>query len=131
MKDELLALARYAAFVGVLAICLTSGLLWILAPDPSHNDQPQPPVIPQKILDSIERKKPVPVQVSPTSDAAKPVMLEAPVALSPALPPKLETIRELKATKRKAKRRASPTRPTMSAPASTSVVTSGRTDFPY
>jgi hypothetical protein len=131
MKDELLALARYAAFVGVVTICLGGGLVWLLAADPSHNDQPQPPVIPQKILDSIERKKPVPVQASPTSDAAKPVMLEAPVALSPALPPKLETIRELKVTKRKAKRRASPTRPTMSAPASINVVTSGRTDFPY
>jgi hypothetical protein len=131
MKDELFALARYAAFVGVVTICLTGGLLWLLAPDPSHKVEPQPPVIPQKILDSTERKKPVPVQASPTSDVAKPVMLEAPVALSPALAPKLETIRELKVTKRKAKRRASPTRPTMSAPASISVVTSGRTDFPY
>ena len=131
MKDELLALARYAAFVGVITICLSGGLLWLLAPDPSHKVEPQPPVIPQKILDSIERKKPVPVQASPIAEAAKPVMAEVPVALSPAPPRKLETIRELKVTKRKAKRRASPTRPTMSAPASISVVTTGRTDFPY
>ena len=131
MKDELVALARYAAFVGVITICLSVGLMWLLAPDPSLKVEPQPPFIPQKILDSIERKKPVPVQLSPTADAAKPVMVEVSVALSPAPPRRLETIRELKSTRAKAKRPASRTRPAMSAPAPTSVVTTGRTDFPY
>ena len=131
MKDELLALTRYAAFVGVLAICLGGGLLWLLAPDPSLKVEPRPPLIPQKILDSIERKKSVPVPVSPTADAVKPVMVDVPVALSPALPRKLETTRELRSTRPKAKRQASPTRPGLSPPAATRVVTTGRTDFPY
>ena len=130
MRDELLALARYGAFVGLIIICLGGGLLWLLAPDPSSNLEPKPRLIPQKILDSIERKKPVPAQVSSPADAAKPLMLETPVALSPALPRKLEITRELKPTKHKSKRRVTPNSP-ISPPTPTSVVTTGRTDFPY
>lgn len=54
MRDELLALARYGAFVGLIIICLGGGLLWLLAPDASysHVERRRSP-IPQKILDSI------------------------------------------------------------------------------
>jgi type IV secretory pathway VirB10-like protein len=131
MKDELRALTRYAVFVGLMTICLGGGLLWLLAPDPSHNPQPKPVVIPQKFLDSIERKKPIPVQVAATADAAKPVMLEAPASLTPSVPLQRQIVQELTPPKRKAKRPVSPARPSISASAPTSLVTTGRTDFPY
>ena len=93
------------------------------------------PVVPQKFLDSIERKKPVPVDVVAPVPLAQPAMQEAPASL-PQPGVRRQTIREVSSPAPKAKKRQSASRPievsvAPAAPAAFAPVTTSRTDFPY
>jgi hypothetical protein len=131
-------LARYCAFVGVLTVGVVGGAVWLLRADPSSRAEARAPIIPQKMLDSIERKKPVPVQVVFASilkpePPAPPVMQEAPVSL-----PKLAIPHRPAKAAAVPRRAPDARRPVPSvataeaaAPAAAVVVSTARTDFPY
>jgi hypothetical protein len=131
----LAGLASYCAFVAVLCLGVMAGSAWLLRSDPSIKAEARAPVIPQKILDSIERKKPVPIAVAapaPTLEPVVPVMQEAPVSLPKlALPPTTREVTER--PQRPKKRRSTSTVTAVQAPATppAAVVSTGRTDFPY
>ena len=128
-------IVRYIAAVGLLVVGLAAGSVWLLKPDLAIRAEARVPVVPQKILDSIERKKPVPVDVVAPVQPAAPAMQEAPASL-PQPVVRRQTIREVSSPAPKAKKRrsastgieisAGPTAPAAFAPATTS-----RTDFPY
>ena len=92
-------------------------------------------MVPQKILDSIERKKPVPVDVVAPVQPAAPAMQEAPASL-PQPVVRRQTIREVSSPAPKAKKRQSASSGIEisagpAAPAAFAPVTTSRTDFPY
>lgn len=122
----------YAALVGVLVMGLGAGATWVLTPDSSITAHANPAPIPQKLLDSNERKRPVPSQTVATPESPLPAMRESPVSLAPLLPPRRYTVRELPApSKPKLKRQLAPTQSEKPAPTSSPAVTTARTDFPY
>lgn len=108
--------------------------MWLLSAAPTASQHTRTAVIPPRIAESIERKKPLPVKES-EPEPAKPVMKEATASLSAAIPqPK---IRELisppkQITKRRREKRIEssplPTAPPVS---SAQIVTTARSDFPY
>ena len=56
-------LLSYIAAVGLIVAGLAAGSVWLLRSDSSMRAEAKAPVVPQKFLDSIERKKPVPVDI--------------------------------------------------------------------
>lgn len=125
-------LLAYVAVTGGVFVGLVSGVMWFVQPDPRYKGEARAAVIPPRIADSIERKKP-PVRPA-ESEAPKPVMHEANVALTPAPQPKFN-IREMRspppqARQRRLPRDVRPVREIPPAPAAP-VVTTARTDFPY
>jgi hypothetical protein len=132
----LTGLLSYCAFVGVLAIGVMAGGAWLLRADPSLKAEAKAAVIPQKILDSIERKKPVPIPVVAAPilrpERPAPLLQEAPVSLPtvaiPQRPAKAVTVRSAKPKKR----HSTPPVTTVEAPVSSAArVSTARTDFPY
>jgi hypothetical protein len=83
---------------------------WMLRSDTSMKAAAKaPPTIPQKILDSIERKKPVLVDIAPAvrvPETIKPVLQEAPVSLTKQVLPQ-PAIREVSSRPQKPKKRHS------------------------
>jgi hypothetical protein len=130
-------LLSYLTAVGLLVLGLGAGSVWLLSPDPTMKAEAKAPIVPQKFLDSIERKKPVPVDVVAPVQAVVPVMQESPVSLpQPIL--RREAIREVSRPVPKPKRRQSASGPmSMEAPgeparlSAAAPVTTSRTDFPY
>jgi hypothetical protein len=132
----LVGLVSYCAFVGLLAFGVMAGSGWLLRSDPSTKAHVRARVIPQKILDSIERKKPIPIAVAapaPIPTPAAPVMQEAPVSLPNVAAPPRSTRAVATARPQKLKKRhATPLVTTVQAPVpSAAVVSTVRTDFPY
>jgi len=130
------ALIGYGTAVVLLISGLAAGSAWLARPDPMLKADARLPVVPQKILDSIERKKPVPIDVGPVrpAEGAQPVMQEAPASL-PQRAIGRETIRVLSAPSSKARTRQRTVPPVAAqnspVPAQRSRVISTRTDFPY
>jgi len=67
-------LLSYLTAVGLLVLGLGAGSVWLLSPDPTMKAEAKAPIVPQKFLDSIERKKPVQVDVVAPVQAVVPVM---------------------------------------------------------
>jgi hypothetical protein len=128
-------LFSYIAAIGLIVVGLAGGSVWLLKPDSSMRAEAKAPIVPQKFLDSIERKKPVPADIVAPVSAAQPVLQEAPASLpQPAL--RRQTIREVSSPAPKAKKRQSASRPhevsvAPTTPANFAPVTTSRTDFPY
>ncbi len=100
--DIVIALIRYAGAVGLVSLGLVVGGAWLLRSEPSAvTAAARTPIVPQKILDSIERKKPilVDVVVPPAVRPALPLFQSATVALSQPAPP--QVVRELPGAKKK------------------------------
>lgn len=130
-------LVAYLAITGTIVIGLASAASFLLRSDGAPQQAKAAPVVPQKIADSIERKRaPVPqfqpdapssaVPVQPT-----PIMREANVALTPAQSHQ-NRIREIgppKKKKRQKKIEQAPAESPSAAPRD--VVTTARTDVPY
>lgn len=98
-----LKLLAYFAITGGLVLGLVSGVTFLVTPEPGGNQEAHAtPVIPTRIADSIERKKASLPQPEPVAlpAPATPIMQEANVALTPALPQKFK-IRELNAPQRR------------------------------
>jgi hypothetical protein len=51
----------YITVIGALVLGLGAGSMWLISPEPTMKAEAKAPVVPQKFLDSIERKKPVSV----------------------------------------------------------------------
>src|SRR5690242_8014379 len=137
-------LASYCAFVGVLAVGVVGGGAWLLRPDPSMTAEARAPVIPQKMLDSIERRKPAPIPVVAAPilrpEPPAPVMQEATVSLPmmaiPHRPAKVVSARSSKQKKRRptlvvARAQALVPATAQAAAPAAAVVSTARTDFPY
>jgi len=132
----LVGLVSYCAFVGLLAFGVMAGTGWLLRSDPSTKAEAKAPIIPQKILDSIERKKPVAIAVAapvPTPEPQPSVMQVAPVSLPNVVDPPHSTRSAATARLQKPKKRHSTaTATTVQAPVPpAAVVSTARTDFPY
>ena len=93
-------LFSYIAAVGLLVMGLAAGSVWLLRPNSSIRAEKKVPVIPQKIVESIERKKPVPVDVVAPVRPSVPAMQEAPASLPQPIV-RQETIREASSAKSK------------------------------
>ena len=99
-------LVGYITVIGLLVLGLAAGSTWLISPEPTMKAEAKAQAVPQKFLDSIERKKPVSVDVVAPVRAAVPVMQESPASLpQPVLP--REIIREVSRPAPKAKRRQS------------------------
>jgi hypothetical protein len=128
-------LLSYIAAIGLIVVGLAGGSVWLLRPDSSIRAEAKAPIVPQKLLDSIERKKPVPADIVAPVPAAQPALQEAPASLpQPAL--RGQAIREASSPAPKAKKRQPASRSrgvsvTPAAPAAFAPVTTSRTDFPY
>jgi hypothetical protein len=85
-------LLGYIASIVALAGPLMGGVFWLLQPDPSLTREAKAAPIPQRIAESIERKK-APIAAAEPVPAKAP-MLEANVALTTQLVPTIK-IREL------------------------------------
>ena len=55
-------LLAYALVIGVLCAGLIKGVIWLVQPGPAISREAHVAPIPPRIADSIERKKPIPVQ---------------------------------------------------------------------
>ena len=130
---ELLA---YIAVISVIVLGLAACGIWVISPEPTMKAEAKAPIVPQKFLDSIERKKPVADDVVAVR-AAVPVMQVSPASLpQPVL--HRQTIREVSRPAPKPKRRQSVSGPppieVSVAPAgraASAPVSTARTDFPY
>ena len=128
-------LLGYITVVGVLVLGLAAGSMWLISPQPAMKAEAKAQVVPQKFLDSIERKKPVSVDVVATVRAAVPAMQESPASL-PQRVVRRETIREVSRPAPTTKRRQSGPMPVAvpvvpAVRAASASVTTSRTDFPY
>ena len=130
-------LLGYITVIGLLVLGLAAGSMWLISPEPTMKAEAKAPVVPQKFLDSIERKKPVSVDVVAPVRAAVPAMQESPASL-PQPVVRRETIREVSRPAPTTKRRQSVSGPMpVAVPvvpavrAASAPVTTSRTDFPY
>jgi len=128
-------LLGYITVIGLLVPGLAAGSMWLIRGEPTIKAEAKASVVPQKFLDSIERKKPVSVDVVATVRAAVPAMQESPASL-PQPVVRRETIREVSRPASKAKKRQSvfgpmPVEVPPAARAASAPVTTSRTDFPY
>jgi hypothetical protein len=133
----IISMLLYCAAAAAMMFFLVGGPFWLIRPDPTFAKQiRQPPAIPQRIADSIERKRAsVPEQPKETS-VMRPVsastMKTSPVALTqPALQLKIREIppRPSKKVKPKPRNKAvivPPDETPVAQPLPTA-----RTDFPY
>ena len=130
-------LLGYITVIGLLVLGLAAGSMWLISPEPTMKAEVKAPIVPQKFLDSIERKKPVSVDVVAPVRAAVPVMQESPASLpQPVL--RREIIREVSRPAPKPKRRQSASGPrpaevpgVAAGRATSAPVSTARTDFPY
>jgi len=128
-------LLGYITVIGLLVPGLAAGSMWLIRGEPTIKAEAKASVVPQKFLDSIERKKPVSVDVVATVRAAVPAMQESPASL-PQRVVRRETIREVSRPAPTTKRRQSGPM-TVAVPvvpaerAASAPVTTSRTDFPY
>ena len=128
-------LLSYALAVGVLCAGLIGGVLWLIHPGAATSREARAATIPPRIAESIERRKPIPVQASEPAPA-KPVMTEANASLTPA-PVHQFKIRELNPPpKQHRKPRGETAVAAAAAPAAAirtaaSVVSTARSDVPY
>jgi len=128
-------LLSYALAVGVLCAGLIGGVLWLIQPGSAISHEARAATIPPRIAESIERRKPIPVQASEPAPA-KPVMTEANASLTPA-PVHQFKIRELNPPpKQHRKPRGETAVAAASAPAAAirtaaPAVSTARSDVPY
>ena len=130
-------LLGYITAIGVIVLGLAAGGMWLITPETAMKAEAKAPAVPQKFLDSIERKKPVSDDVVAPVRAAVPVMQESPVSL-PQPVERRPTIREVSRPAPKPKRRQSASGPmpieipvAAAGKAASAPVSTARTDFPY
>ena len=126
-------LLSYVVAISALCAGLIGGAMWLIQPGGAISHEARVAPIAPRIAESIERKKPFPVQVSEPAPA-KPVMTESKASLTPA-PVRPLQIRELTPpTKHKRKPRGETAiaqqTPGAAVPAVTAVTTA-RSDVPY
>ena len=125
-------LFSYVVAISVLCAGLIGGVMWLIQPDPAISYEARAAPISPRIADSIERKKPIPVQESEPAPA-KPVMTEANVLLTPA-PVRSFQIRELAPPPKHKRKPRGETAVAQQAPgalARAATVSTARSDFPY
>lgn len=126
----------YTLAVGILFAGLIGGVKWLVQSGPAISHEARAAPIPPRIAESIERKKPIPVQESEPEPAkpavtAMPAMTEASVSLAPA-PVRSFNIRELAPAKPKRKPREHGVAESTAAPAPVAAaISTARSDFPY
>jgi len=130
-------LVGYITVIGLLVLGLAAGSMWLISPEPTMKAEAKAPAVSQKFLDSIERKKPVSVDVVAPVQAVVPAMQES-LASLPQPVVRRQTIREVSRPAPKAKRRQSVSGPmpievpvVPAGRAASAPVTTSRTDFPY
>ena len=128
-------LLGYITLISLLILGLGAGSMWLISPDLVIKAEAKAPVVPQKILDSIERKKPVSVDVVAPAPAAVPAMQESPASLPQPLL-RRQTIREFYPPAQKVKSGNRRLRQSIEVPApagraASAPITTSRTDFPY
>lgn len=134
----LAGLATYVATVVLLVFGVAAGGAYLLQPDVTAKAEAKPRQIPQKILDSIERKKPIVMDVPAPARLERPVVKIPDVALVEKAAPR-QIIREVSlpvperpSRKRVARKSTPPNGPQITPVTTTPVpVVVGRTDFPY
>ena len=125
-------LLSYVAAISVLCAGLIGGVMWLIQTGPGISHEARVAPIAPRIAESIERKKPFPVQVSEPAPA-KPAMTEAKASLTPA-PVRSLQIRELTPPprhKRKPRGETAIAQQMPGATAPSAAVSTARTDFPY
>jgi len=127
-------LLSYALAVGVLCAGLIGGVLWLIHPGAATSREARAATIPPRIAESIERRKPIPVQASEPAPA-KPVMTEANASLTPA-PVHQFKIRELNPPPKQHRKPRGESAVAHAAPAAAiraaaPAVSTARTDVPF
>jgi hypothetical protein len=127
-------LVSYALAIGVLFSTLVGGVMWLVQPGPAISREARAAPIPPRIADSIERRKPIPVEEH-RPEPVKPAMQEANVSLAPT-PMRSTKIRELSAPVTQTRKRRSEqagVRETraVSTPSPAATISTARSDFPY
>jgi hypothetical protein len=127
-------LLSYAIAIGVLFSTLVGGVMWLVQPGPAISQEARAVPIPPRIVDSIERKKPIPVEER-RPEPVKPAMQEANVSLAPA-PVHSTKIREpsapvTQARKRRSEQVVAREAPAVSASSPARTVSTARSDFPH
>lgn len=127
-------LLSYALTVGVLCAALIGGVLWLIQPGAAIPHEARAATIPPRIADSIERRKPIPVQTSEPAPA-RPVMTEANASLTPA-PVRPFKIRELNPPPKQHRKPRGETAvadvaPTAAIRTAAPVISTARTDVPF
>jgi hypothetical protein len=129
-------LLTYTVIVGGLTAGLASGVTWLIRSEPSSRAEARVAPIPAKIVESMERKKHVPleIQVETTAaqpDPAKPKLQEAPVSLSLPAAPRSKVRKAGTPPKHKQGRAQKPPPVDAPLPAPPSPIATARSDFPY
>ena len=123
----------YTLAIGVLCAALIGGATWLITPGPAVSHEARIAPIPPRLADSIERKKPLPVQEPEyRPEPVKPAMQEAAASLTPA-PVRSFKIRELNPPpnqKRKPRREEGVAQAAAPAPVAP-LVSTARSDVPY
>ena len=123
----------YIAAVGILCAALVGGAMRLIAPGAAIPQETRVAPIPPRLAESIERKRPVPVQEPDyRPEPAKPAMTEAAVSLTPA-PVRSFKIRELTPPAKQQRKPRAEQGVAQAAPpaAPAAIVTTARSDVPY
>ena len=127
-------LLSYTLAIGVLCAGLIGGVMWLIQSGAAIPHEARAATIPPRIAESIERRKPIPVQQSEPAPA-RPAMTEANVSLAPA-PVHPIKIRELNPPPKQHRKPRGETAVANAAPAAAirtaaPVVSTARTDVPF
>ena len=126
-------LLSYLFALGLLCAALIGGAMWLIAPGPAVSHEARIAPIPPRLADSIERRKPLPVQEPEhRPEPARPVMTEAAVSLTPA-PVRSFKIRELSPPMKPKRKPRGEQGVAQAAAAATAapLVSTARSDVPY
>ena len=127
-------LLSYVVAISALCAGLIGGAMWLMQPGGAISHEARVAPIAPRIAESIERKKPFPVQVSEPAPA-KPVMTESKASLTPA-PVRPFKIRELNPPPKQHRKPRGETAvadvaPTAAIRTTAPVVSTARTDVPF
>jgi hypothetical protein len=132
-------LLSYALAVGVPFSALVGGVMWLVQPGPAISQEARPAPLPPRIADSIERKKPIPVEEPRIEERrpepVKPAMQEANVSLAPApvYSPRTRVLSPpvMRPRQRRTEQAVAREAPAVSVSSRATTVSNGRSDSPY